>query len=248
MSKVAKIILRAKEIDDDDFISVFDIVNNLYWNGQILKNFIIEEEETRFKLIVVLTKEDALEEEYWPEEIKDKKEKFDLDIIIGNDELCYCKDSCICEKSSFYILNPFMNGISSIRCGDCLEEIFLVKLSELNCEDRYEIVNFQELYHSIYALGEYDLEYNKMQLNNVNSKISSLGISICEKIEKKTNIPTYYFLLTDKNVNKCPKCGKELETLPIDITKYSEYCNIDKACKNCHLSFMTNKKEKRNEI
>lgn len=247
MSKVAKIIFRSKEINEKAFMDVFYIVQNLYLNGQILKDFIVEEEETRFKATVVLTKDDALEEEYWPEDIKEFKDKFTLDIIIGSNELWYWKDNCCCVEPSFYIFDPFDHTVSPIKCGDCLEDVSLVQLPALNCEDRCEIVNFQELYCSIINLGEYDSDYSKSQLNNPNSQITNLGIKICEKIKSKTNIPTYYFLLTDENVKVCPKCGGVLETIPIDITKYSSCSNIDKVCKKCNLVFKTDKDEKDGE-
>ena len=244
MSKVVKIIFRSKIFDEDNLINIFDIVNHLYWNGQILNNPIIEEEKTRFIVTVSLTQDESLEEEYWPRDIEKIKKKFHIDIIEGDSEFNYCEDGCSCGNSDFYIINPFMISlISPILCGNCLESIPLYKLDGLNCEDRYEIVHFSELYESINSLKEYDPEYHKNHLNNSDSKITNLGIEISKKIERKTSIPTYYFLLTTKNVDFCPKCGGKLDNLPIDITKYSEHGNINRVCKKCNLAFKNNKIE-----
>ena len=240
MSKVAKIIFRQKKANDDDLMHVYDIVNHLYWNGQITEDFIVEDEDTRFKVTAVLTSVDALEERYWPEEIKKYLDNLDMEVIIGNGETWDCDDNCSCEESSFYLLNVFPHPI---KCGDCLEAVALFRLAELSCEDRYEMVYFKKLYNTIENLGEYDLEYNKAQLNDPNSKLTNLGLEICKKITSKIHVPVYYYLLTDKNVDKCPKCGGKLDNLPFDITKYSEYGNIDKVCKKCGLVFFTNKKE-----
>lgn len=249
MSKVAKIVFKSKVGNDSENLDldVLDIVQNLYCNGQILKDFIIEEKGYEFQATVALTDDDALRKEYWPLEIKEQTERFNINWVIGEEELLnFSIDSCQ-DKSSFYILNCWPNIISPIYCGDCLEEIPLIRFPELNLEERYEILRLRNLHYSFIELEDYDKEYASFQLNNLDSKLVKSSLEIREKLELKLNKPVYYYLSTEKNVTTCPKCGGKLDVIPIDITKYSSYSNIDKVCKKCNLAFLTNKKEKDGE-
>ncbi len=243
MSKVAKIIFKNKNDEEFSDVEVLNIVQSLYCNGQILKEYIIEESKNTFEAIVTLTSPNALDKENWIKEVKEDADKMDMIIEIGDDEILFCnKMICDCDNPSFYIMKNY--GHSSIKCGDCLKEVSLINIPELSIEERQEILCFANLYESIMNIGEYDEQYCCSQLENPDSKLNKLGVDICKRMEAKINKPVYYLQLTPKNVKTCPKCGSSLETIPIDINHYSEYCNTDKVCKKCNLAFLTNKKEK----
>ena len=101
--------------------------------------------------------------------------------------------------------------------------------------------NIEKVKDTVY-ISEYDLEYANNQLDNIHSPLIKKILEVCNKISIKVQKPVYFHFPIGTNINVCPKCGSKLENIPIDITKYSEYSNIDKVCKNCNLVFSTNKK------
>lgn len=241
MSKVAKIIFKNKIENDNADLDVLYIIQSLYCNGQILKEFVIEKDNENFQAIVTLTNIDSLEKKYWPLGIKEFIDKFDISYKIGKENLLYW-NSCVHEESSFYIMDLFYNCFSPIKCGDCLEEVPFTNFPELDQDDRLEILKIDELVRSIVYISEYDLEYANNQLDNIHSPLIKKILEVCNKISIKVQKPVYFHFPIGTNINVCPKCGSKLENIPIDITKYSEYSNIDKVCKNCNLVFSTNKK------
>ena len=62
MSKVAKIFFDNKDLEECIVIDGLDIVQALYCNGQILKEYIIEESKNNFEATVTLTSQNALDE------------------------------------------------------------------------------------------------------------------------------------------------------------------------------------------
>lgn len=242
MSKVAEITFKEKVENKNADFDVMYIIDNLYWNGQIYKNYIIEKNKDTYKATVILTNSEALDKKYWPREVEDLIRKFDIDYKIGEDEVLNWKKDCDCIDSSFYVINPYLN----MTCGDCLDEVSLIKFPELDQDDRYEISLFFKFHDALQNLSNYDEEYCKKEIRDPNSKLTNMGRELCFKISNKINKPVYYLLISEENVSVCPKCGKVLDNLPIDITKYSDY-NIDKVCKECNLVFQNSILEDKGE-
>lgn len=243
MSKVAKIIFKSKIDNDDADFDVLYIVQSLYCNGQILKDFIIEEDNQKFQATVTLTSVDALDSKYWPIYIKEFVDKFIISYEIGKENLLYWKDNCNHEESTFYIMDFFYNSCCSpIKCGDCLEGVPFIKLPKLDENDRLEILRTEKLISSILEIIEYDKEYVEKQLDDLTSPLIKMILEVCNNVSLKVKKPVYYHFSIDENIKVCPKCGNKLDNIPIDITKYSEYSNIDKVCKKCNLAFSTIRK------
>ncbi len=121
------------------------------------------------------------------------------------------------ESASFYILR--YGWESPLMCGDTNKSIPLYKIP---CTDHggvdYDNIyfwnkNYERLNGLWLSSGAYE-DFAQEQLQNVNSPINKTGRDLCSIIEKKTNIPTYYFLFnyrgwTEKEdfARKCPLTG-----------------------------------------
>ncbi len=73
-----------------------------------------------------------------------------------------------------------------------------------------------------------------------NSGLTKKGKELCEIIEKKTGIPTYYFLnrywgrLKNEESRLCPECGNEWR-VEKDIASRESFSNFVFQCKPCRL-------------
>ena len=119
------------------------------------------------------------------------------------------------QHSSFYIL--YYGQSSPLLCGDTLKGIPLYKIpyTAHNNMD-YDNINFwQNDYERLYGLwlGIYE-EFATKELQEVDSEINKIGRELCSIIEKKTGVPTYYFLFNYRSWSKeedarrkCPLTG-----------------------------------------
>jgi len=130
------------------------------------------------------------------------------------------KGDCRCKKSAFYILFTYgFNNSGFLDCGNCNKVVPIYKLTELTYDDRYEMLSWETNYKACddlqlgCSVGE---KWATKQMSDPNSQLSKQGIAVCEKIEKATGIPTYYYLhnyrhtsLQDEKARLCPSCNRK---------------------------------------
>lgn len=126
---------------------------------------------------------------------------------------------CQCKKSSHYILiTNYITIDSPLKCGDCSLSIPLYQLPIYYDYGYLPILSWETNYISCDSLQmncEVGERWALKQMQNLNSELSKQGMKICKRIEKLTNIPTYYYLHNynkyksdDKN-RPCPKCHQK---------------------------------------
>ena len=126
---------------------------------------------------------------------------------------------CKCKKSEFYILiTNYVSIDSPITCGSCNQSVPLYKLPKYDDFGYMPILSWESNYQACDRLQmncEVGEKWASNQLENIKSQLSKQGIKICKKIEKLTNIPTFYFLYNYErykgdDLNRlCPNCGKK---------------------------------------
>ncbi len=149
-------------------------------------------------------------------------------------------DSCACPEPSSYILFISYGELQSpVRCGDCFCPIPLYRLPRFESGEFVEVVSWMEDYKSCDSLfmnsstGE---RFGYREMSQVKSSLSRRGREICEYIERKTGINTYYFLQryygrsrASEKSRKCPVCAGEWR-LPERLHHL-----IDFKCHGCRL-------------
>lgn len=121
-------------------------------------------------------------------------------------------------KSSYYIL--YHGKFSPLLCGDTFQPIPLYKIPYTYHDHKCynDIRTWDWNYESLYGLwisGTVGEKFALHQLQQVHSSLSIEGRTICERIEKLTGVPTYYFLFNYRAwgrrrdaERKCPVTGK----------------------------------------
>lgn len=147
---------------------------------------------------------------------------------------------CKCKKQDFLILfTHFLNNAGPIDCGNCFKPIPLYKLTELDQDLKQDVLRWEDDYKSCDRLqihcrvGE---KWAMKQMSDNQSQLSKVGIEICERIQTKTKIPTYYYLFNYRKIKiekdkkrLCPSCEGEW-LLEKQISNIYDF-----KCDNCKL-------------
>ena len=147
---------------------------------------------------------------------------------------------CKCKKHEFLVLfTHFLNNAGPIDCGNCFKPIPLYKLIELDQVLRQEILCWESDYKScdsLQMLSRVGEKWATRQMSNPISELSKEGIELCQKIQKTTSIPTYYYLYNYRNIKiekdkkrPCPSCSGEW-LLDNRLSNLYEF-----KCDNCNL-------------
>ncbi|MFN8672703.1 MAG: DUF2310 family Zn-ribbon-containing protein [Candidatus Sericytochromatia bacterium] len=221
------------------------LIDQLFKTKQILyRDLPIIKEYNEFKAIVECAEFDSLESknrkyyvnQYW-EELEDLSENKIEIKYLGKEYLEYTK---CCGIQSFLIL--YSDSLySSIRCGDCFEPIpfYFIPPTYEYSKEYFDIFSWEKNYDSCYNLwfsGEIGEQYHLKQLSNFDSNLTKQGLKVCRNIEKVTNKPVYYFLMSYKKISfkkdkkrTCPSCNKEW------ILNNTLHKKFDFKCDSCKL-------------
>lgn len=139
--------------------------------------------------------------------------KFDYEYL-GNDSTSI--DVSICENlPKSYILYP--GDYSPLRSGDDFSIVPLYRfLRKFDIyEDYDDFVRWRNNYSSLYQLwrdGSINERFSNFQLTNINSKLTKIGMGLCDRIKKISNKNAYYYLFNSSNKKrkKCPNCLNEI--------------------------------------
>ena len=127
--------------------------------------------------------------------------------------------TCTCRKPPSLILTTnFLSCESPLRCGGCSGVVPLYRVPPTSEHDDYDDVRWWDHYYRHFdaiwidsGVGE-RMAYR--QLSRHDSELTEEGRGICQRTEKATGIPTYYFLLryygrssSSERCRRCPSCG-----------------------------------------
>lgn len=225
---------------------LFDYLASLYQNGQICRDFelIKKDGSGGYAAYAILPEDDAFDEKYADEAVRKSSKKigacFDVSVSCLGENMDY-DDVCRCEKPSAYVLYTMGRRESPVMCLRCGDSVPLYKIPISNDSDRtedckrYRVLWWQETHRATDTLWLNSLSdrFTSRQLSDPASQLSRLGLEICEGIEKKTGVQTFYYLHYDgifgKKFSKvCPKCG--------GAWKKIESERFDYVCENCRLA------------
>ncbi|MBN2447155.1 MAG: DUF2310 family Zn-ribbon-containing protein [Phycisphaerae bacterium] len=126
---------------------------------------------------------------------------------------------CTCRRSTAYILETdFLTCETPVVCGDCRGVVPLYRIPHTSECDTYEDIIFWA-YHlrafdSVWIHSGAGEKLAYRELSRHDSETATSGREICRRIEKLSNTPAYYSLLTyyGRNVTTerrrlCPSCG-----------------------------------------
>jgi predicted nucleic acid-binding Zn ribbon protein len=149
------------------------------------------------------------------------------------------KTPCNCKKSDFYILiTNYLTIQSPISCGNCYNSVPLYRLPKYNSHEYRQILSWEANYISCDTLQmncEVGERWATNQMEDLNSELTKQGISICEKINELTNVPTFYYLHNyrkykgDLLSRPCPSCNLKWD---LEQTLHKVF---DFKCDNCRL-------------
>ncbi len=138
------------------------------------------------------------------------------------------------------LYTTFLDTCSPLRCGETLNPIPLYRSTEaISNGDRKALIKWQEEWINCDELqmnGSAVSAQLLLEIGDINSRLYNIGRRLCQRVEKITNVPTYYYLyrvagisLQKEQDRKCPNCAKEwrLESPLFDI--------FDFKCDTCQL-------------
>jgi Zn-ribbon-containing, possibly nucleic-acid-binding protein len=140
-------------------------------------------------------------------------------------------DSCVCEKSSHFILHTSYNSsVSPIICGDCLDPVPLFDFPKTyDDSEYYDILNWKKVYKAcdmqfMQGIGE---RHGYKMIHCHDSALTQEGLRICTYLEDRVSKKFYYFLYDyyEKNKRTCPKCGSDWVNLQSDVFNYNYVCH-----------------------
>lgn len=214
------------KFDRDKLYEEFEILmSNLCTTGQILSNyetpFITDQELVSYHTTLEKT---SLSKKYFDEYTKKRVNDIEqwcnsklITEVVGKANPDY-KGVCKCKKPEFYILFTYtLNSSGLLDCGSCKKVVPLYKLTQLNYNDRHEILSWETNYKAcddlqlLCTVGE---KWATRQMSDPKSQLSKQGSDICSRINEATGIPTYYYLHNYRRIapqkdktKLCPSCN-----------------------------------------
>lgn len=126
---------------------------------------------------------------------------------------------CRCRKPSAIVLQTgHLSRESPLECGGCGHVVPLYRVPHTgehgDYDDiRYWVGRYQAL-DDLWIYSGVGEQFAYRQLSRHDSDLSQLGRSICRRIERKSGLPTYYYLYrwygrsrASERRRKCPGCG-----------------------------------------
>jgi predicted nucleic acid-binding Zn ribbon protein len=142
----------------------------------------------------------------------------------------------------FYLLTHAFDDTSPLCSGETGHPIplYLLPIEDLERKRAYFWAeSYRHLDNIWLTSGELEIPAYK-QLVEPNSGLSKEGRILCETIEKRINIPTYYFLnrywerRTDEENRACPNCGKNWR-IKEDYLSTKGFHDFVFRCESCRL-------------
>ena len=239
----------AIDLSDENALELIeDYWSVLHLNGQTVGGFDVYKDGEFIYLTTVVPTEEALlgnfDNEYVRVRLGKINEFFTFEVILEGENLEY-KDSCSCEKPTWYYLYSNGKGESPLVCGDCDKPFPLYKITQTrNNKEHDEIIGWalaNDAMHKLWIHGLWD-RFTYREMSMYNSKLNREGRKICKEFEKTLGIAVYHYIycfyeqcsddecsivpkgLPNMTPPVCPQCGGEW-------TDDSIFCK----CEKCRL-------------
>lgn len=222
------------------------LLGALRWNGQVLGNeFLIARKEGALCACVRVPERGSLSARHcnkWVTESRQRLMKASGGKLrcrlLGRDPSGLMADRC--RRNSCYILfTSCMHLDSPLRCGDCFHPVPLYRIPPSEGEMYLDIVRWQADYRacdSLWLNSEAGERFGMRQLSLVGGALSVQGRQVCQQVEARTGLPTYYFLdrygrstRNSEKERRCPECGGDW-LLPKPLHQLFDF-----RCERCRL-------------
>lgn len=213
-------------------ICFVDYINKLVQDGFLLRSttdLYADSKNRTVYLSGTLASKSALDDAHELVYIKNLLKRIDTllsDFIVNyfetNEDYHYCEHKTL---KSLILECDHISHVPSLKCGDCggIVANYLVNMQQ---DIALNLWSWERQYDALSDIsstcGEYE-EWAEKQLNDVNSKINQLGLSITKALSKQLGFGVLYSLdAGDFKSERCPACEQPL----VDIKTY-------KKCVNC---------------
>ncbi|MBN1489868.1 MAG: DUF2310 family Zn-ribbon-containing protein [Phycisphaerae bacterium] len=228
---------------EQEELALWNLTCALLNNGQIIdRSFSIVSVRGGYKAVVGLPEEDSLQRRLFSCHVRDDLRaltKADLRLgpvrIIGleleSDPVCACR-----TWPAFILETNFLSAEVPLRCGGCGGVVPLYRISHTSEYGTYEDVrgwvNEYQTLDQLWINSSMGERFAYRQLSRHDSELSKDGRDLCRCIEKKTGVPTYYYLyryygrsLASEHKRRCPGCGKKWLVEPAWMNRYEFRCD-----------------------
>ncbi|MDM8548789.1 DUF2310 family Zn-ribbon-containing protein [Desulfobacterales bacterium HSG2] len=247
----AKLIFNLSKKGSDKDCEVRDLIEGylagLSKYGNIWGEFVLSSKKKGFQAYTYLSHPNAMAKKY-----QTKHTKKDLENIyekIGENPKCEILGDKIDRtvpkwktESFLYIFTHAFDFTSPVCLGSSGKALPIYFLP-LSAGDRERAYFWASSYrdHDRIWLSSDELEIPAYkQMVEPDSGLSKKGRKICDIVEKKTGIPTYYFLnrywgrIENEDNRLCPRCGSEWR-VEEEIAPSKSFSNFAFQCKPCRL-------------
>lgn len=240
MYKIIKLIIKLKNKNSHEQM-IYDFLELLYRNGQILKEYMLYKDNDFYIAIVNTNDLNSFDKNNFNLYINQMLEDIEISYEYMSDSIIY-NETCECDNPSWYMLySDYQQEESPLRCGDCALEVPLYKIPKINGEvDHYQLLKWQSTYKAVDTLwmSTYFDRYSKNQLEHKDSILNKYSFDIRKELEDVVGKKVYLFLRypargtfkeKDKVLDTCPICNQKLSESPNLET-------VDKVCNNCFIA------------
>lgn len=225
-----------------------ELFSHLRLNGQALGTYFIGYYKgDNYEMYISIPEPGSWKLSHTNKYVKEKIKKIEADgvlefIDLGKDIGVDGKEYSKKNTPPFYILYTNYTCLNSpLRSGDTFEPVPLYRVPHTYEQDPsyYDIICWQSNYKNCDQLQmgcEIGEKFATRQISHIDSDLTKQGRDICQRIEGKTGIPTYYYIyrytaysLTQESKRVCPGCGGKW------ILKEQLFHRFDFKCDHCRL-------------
>jgi predicted nucleic acid-binding Zn ribbon protein len=205
--------------------ALYFLLGSLLQNGQLLDIAFLIQRKKDYAAFVTFPDKDSLDNKYGNQYVHDSLTKLEsagfsqpeiqnVNFALETAKICVCK-----KRNSFILFTTFLDTDSPLQCGNCRGTVPLYNIPKKFDETYNKILSWQSDYKACDTLQmhcETGERFGIKEMSNFDSSLSKRGRKICNEIEKKTGIPTYYYLFRYNGISekterqrKCPSCKSD---------------------------------------
>ncbi|MDD0824914.1 Zn-ribbon-containing protein [Mannheimia sp. AT1] len=232
-----------QNFEQDPVTLISQVLNQWLYNGQVIgREMPITFHQTEFQVRVCTSEQESLLACYNSEEVNEALQQaaeagvqFKAFEIVGQDYQAE-ETSKILQPVFQILYTTHLDTCSPLFDGESFAPIPLYRLKNQSLSE--SLLNWQQNWQACDQLqmkGQI-LEFEALnQISNENSPLSKMGLELCKQIEKKTKIPTFYYLyrlgsdFNEEYNRKCPSCNGDWK-LPVPLHNIFHF-----KCERCRL-------------
>lgn len=223
--------------------AMWTFVAALYRNGQVVdRDDSIVSTPDGYKALVGLPERDSLRPALFSKSVREdlramQKAGLRLGAVRPLGEDLDSRRVCRCRKPSAFLLQTgHLTRETPLECVDCCGVVPLYRVPPTGEHGDYDDIRhwvgryrvLDDLWTDS-GLGE---QFAYRQLSRHDSDLSKLGRGICQRIEKKAGVSTYYYLyrwyrrsVASERRRLCPSCRKKWFMDPPWMDRYEFWCD-----------------------